>query len=70
MNMLQHTEKLWWYNFELLAPVGTSIRNNCFRPAFYAVRLNLSLPRVVNFKLSLQPHQKYYITQYEELGCS
>ena len=28
----------------------------------------LSLPRVVNFKFALQPHQKYYITQYEELG--
>ena len=27
----------------------------------------LSLARVINFKFSLQPHQKYYITQYEEL---
>ena len=26
----------------------------------------LSLPRVVNFKFLLQPHQKYYITQYGE----
>ena len=25
-------------------------------------------PRVINFKLPLQPHQSYYITQYEELG--
>ena len=32
--------------------------------------LTLSLPRVINFKLLLQPHQKYYITQYEELGFS
>ena len=32
--------------------------------------LTLSLPRVINFKLLLQPHQKYNITQYEELGFS
>ena len=30
----------------------------------------LSLPRVINFKFSLQPHQKYNIVQYEELGFS
>ena len=30
----------------------------------------LSLPRVINVKFLLQPHQKYYITQYEELGFS
>ena len=29
-----------------------------------------SLPRVINFKFPLQPHQKYNITQYEELGLS
>ena len=28
--------------------------------------LTLSLPRVINFKFPLQPHQKYYITKYEE----
>ena len=27
-------------------------------------------PRVINFKFLLQPHQKYCITQYEELGFS
>ena len=27
-----------------------------------------SLPRVINVKFPLQPHQKHYITQYEELG--
>ena len=27
-------------------------------------------PRVINFKFFLQPNQKYYITQYEELGFS
>ena len=32
--------------------------------------LTLSLPRVINFKFLLQPHQKYYITQCEELGFS
>ena len=25
---------------------------------------------VINFKFPLQPHQKYYITHYEELGLS
>ena len=34
------------------------------------VRLTLSLPRVINFKFLLQPHQKYFITEYEELGFS
>ena len=32
--------------------------------------LTLSVPRVINLKFPLQPHQKYYITQYEELGFS
>ena len=37
--------------------------------------LTLSLPRVINFKFPLQPHQKYYPqkyfpTQYKELGFS
>ena len=32
--------------------------------------LTLSLPRVINIKFPLQPHQKYYMTQYEELGFS
>ena len=30
----------------------------------------LSLPRVISFKFPLQPQQKYYITQYGELGFS
>ena len=30
----------------------------------------LSLPRVINFKFLLQPHQNYYATQYEELSFS
>ena len=34
------------------------------------VELILSLPRVINSKLLLQPHQKYNTTQYEELGFS
>ena len=32
--------------------------------------LTLSLPRVINFQFPLQPHQKYYTTQYGELGFS
>ena len=31
-------------------------------------KLTLSRSRVINFTFLLQPHQKYYITQYEELG--
>ena len=27
--------------------------------------LTFSFPRVINFKFPLQPHQKYYITQYD-----
>ena len=30
----------------------------------------LSLPRVINVQFLLQPHQKYYIAQYEELRFS
>ena len=32
--------------------------------------LTLSLPRVINLKFPLQPHQKYYITQYGEFDFS
>ena len=32
--------------------------------------VTLPLPRVINFKFLLQPHKKYYITQYGELGFS
>ena len=31
-------------------------------------KLPLSLPRVINFKFLLQPHQKFHITQHEKLG--
>ena len=31
---------------------------------------NPFFPRVINFKFLLQPHQKYHITQYEDLGFS
>ena len=30
--------------------------------------LTLSLPRVINVKFPLQPHQKYYIAQYEDFA--
>ena len=33
-------------------------------------RLTLSLPRMINFKFLLLPHQQYYITQYGELVFS
>ena len=32
--------------------------------------LTLSLPRVINIRFPLQPHQQYNITQYEERGFS
>ena len=32
--------------------------------------LTLSLPRVINFKFLLHPHQNYYTTHYGELGVS
>ena len=32
--------------------------------------LTPSLPRVINLKFPLQPHEKYYVTQYGELGFS
>ena len=33
-------------------------------------RVTFSLPRVINVKFPLQPHEKYKVTQYEELGFS
>ena len=41
-----------------------------FEVPFGRPRLNLSLLRVIDFKIPLQPHQKYNITQYEVLGFS
>ena len=38
--------------------------------AWQMVLLTLSLPTVINFKIPLQPHQKYEITQNGELGFS
>ena len=38
---------------------------NCVWKSF-----NPFFPRVINFKFLLQPHQKYHITQYEDLGFS
>ena len=32
--------------------------------------ITLSPPRMINYRFPLQPQQKYYITQYEELGFS
>ena len=47
------------------------VRNNeHFAYTFQLETLTLSLPRVINLKFPLQPHQKYYITQYEEFGFS
>ena len=35
-----------------------------------ACQLTVSLPRMMSYEFSLQPHQKYNITQYEELDFS
>ena len=45
-------------------------RMQIWLPSLSHTGLGLSLPVVINFKFPLQPHQKYYITQYEELGFS
>ena len=36
----------------------------------FSGRLTLPLPRVISFKILLQPHHKYYATLYEELDFS
>ena len=41
---------------------------SCDPMACRELGLTPSLPRVINFKFPLQPHQKYYITQCELLG--
>ena len=38
------------------------------RPLVIPLSPSSALPRVINVKFPLQPHQKYHITQYEELG--
>ena len=47
---------------------GVRVQRINRRPARWGP--TLSLPRVINFKFLLQPHQKYYIAQYGELGFS
>ena len=42
--------------------LNSTCQHRCFK--------TLSLLRVINVKLSLQLHQKYFITQHEELGFS
>ena len=49
-------------NFTRTPSRGSSLRS--------FTQLTLSFPRVIDFKFSLQPHQKYYITLYEERGYS
>ena len=44
-----------------LMPVVTS-KHSVHVQSVYNIMLTLSLPRVINFKFSLQPHQKYTIT--------
>ena len=41
---------------------------NVRRPSYSFSSFPLSLPRGINNKFPLQPHQKYYISQYEEVA--
>ena len=40
------------------------------RGGSYGLTLSLPRLRVINFKFPLYPHQKYFITQYEEVDFS
>ena len=56
---------------ELFRPVLWAMASQCnHKQEYTSCALTLSLPRVINFKFPLHPHQKYYITQYEEPGFS
>ena len=49
-------------------PIHSSVHVPINSSTYFSVYLlTLSLPRVINFKFPLQLHQKYNITQYEEL---
>ena len=47
-----------------------SLTRNITSHSMENLAFHSSLPRVINVTFRLQPHQKYYITQYEELGLS
>ena len=58
---------LVWLDTSLLHPWRTAVV--LVTIWFSSTKLTLSLSKVINFKkYSLQPRQKYNITQYEELG--
>ena len=61
------------YQVELLSLYGAEVRRAPFKTSAFAVCTKVTspfLPRVIKFKFLQQPHQKYNITQYEELGFS
>ena len=72
----------WWVLLDSVSPTSISqFANVCMsvrQPPWSGLevsspiikRLTLSLFRVISFKFPLQLHQKYYITQYVELGVS
>ena len=72
--LMEVNRTILYHVVELLLPGRHDKRLTCFRCFVryhaWTARLTLSLPRVINVKFPLQPHQKYYITQYEELGFS
>ena len=62
-------------NTKIMCRTGSSSRthhvdNSGVHPGGCSLEAKRGHPRVINVKFPLQPHQKYYITQYEELGFS
>ena len=67
-----HLSQLWKAKFSILCNVIFLVRlqGNLKLITLGVKGLILSLPRVIKFKFLLHSHQKYYITQYGELGFS
>ena len=62
---------LWWgcrRNLKLITLGSDSVK--CSQNSASHCCITLSLLRVINVKIPLQPHKKYDITQYGELGFS
>ena len=67
---LQYENCPWIHHFVLTQNRGDRTETKAHFRSVGNIKLHgftLSLPRVINFKFLLQPHQNYYITQYGEL---
>ena len=74
--------RVCWMNNYCLLQSATAILYQCIEQALLQSATNVitkcdvitkcggTLPRAINFKFPQQLHQKYYITQHEELGSS